>query len=337
MTVQTIPTPELYFETMFAHQRTSAMKAALELDLFTAIDEGAAIAREIAKRCGASERGTRILCDFLVIHGFLTKKSETYALTPDAAMFLSRRSPAYLGSTAQFLASSEIMRNFESLADTIRRGTIAPEANTVSAENPIWVQFARSMMPMMFPAAQAIADIVGSASGPLHVLDIAAGHGIFGVTLAQRNPKAQIVAQDWAPVLQVAIENARKMGVGDRIRTLPGDAFNVEFGKDYDVVLVTNFIHHFDHPTCVRLLQKIAAALKSDGRVVILEFVPNEDRVSPPIPAGFSLTMLAGTPQGDAYTFSDIQRMLSESGFKNATRHSLPPPATQTVVVGTKA
>jgi ubiquinone/menaquinone biosynthesis C-methylase UbiE len=186
---------------------------------------------------------------------------------------------------------------------------------------------------MMVPSAQAIAEILGTGS-PMRVLDIAAGHGIFGIMIAQRNPKAEIVAQDWAAVLDVAKENAKAMGVGDRLRTLPGDAFTVEFGDGFDVALVTNFIHHFDHATSVGLFKKIAKALKPGGRVVVLEFVPNEDRVSPPIPAGFSLTMLAGTPQGDAYTFPEIQKMLTEGGFKNVTKHPLPNP--QTVIVGTK-
>ena len=94
MSVQTMPSPELYFETMFAHQRTAAMKAALELELFTAIDEGAGTVREIAARCKASERGTRILSDYLVTAGFLTKSKDKYALTLDTATFLSKRSPA---------------------------------------------------------------------------------------------------------------------------------------------------------------------------------------------------------------------------------------------------
>src|ERR1700686_1534618 len=93
-----MPTPELFFATAQAYQQTAALKAALELDVFTAIAEGAESADSIARRCRTSERGMRILCDFLVIIGFLTKNRQThgYQLTPDRAMFLDRRSPAYL-------------------------------------------------------------------------------------------------------------------------------------------------------------------------------------------------------------------------------------------------
>ena len=76
------------------------------------------------------------------------------------------------------------------------------------------------MGPMMVPAAYAIADMV-AGTGPLKVLDIAAGHGLFGITIAQRNPKAEIFAADWPAVLAVATENARCAQVQDRYRLCP--------------------------------------------------------------------------------------------------------------------
>jgi 2-polyprenyl-3-methyl-5-hydroxy-6-metoxy-1,4-benzoquinol methylase len=331
------PTPELYFDTILAYQRTAALRAAVHLDLFTAMDgpDGARTAPEIAKRIGAPERGTTVLCDYLAILGFLHKSGGRYELTPDSVMFLSTRSPAYLGTTADFLASPEMMGNFDTLTDTIRRGTIAPvNNNTVADDNPLWVQFARAMAPMMMPPAFGIADALGVASaGPLHVLDIAAGHGAFGIVLAQQNPRVDVVALDWAAVLDVARENAERAGVGDRYRLLPGDAFKVDYGTGFDVALVTNFLHHFDHATNVSFMRKVAAALKPGGRAAVLEFVPNDDRISPPMAAGFAITMLAGTPGGTAYTFAELRTIALEAGFSSATAHPVPP---QTIVVAVK-
>ena len=125
-----------------------------------------------------------------------------------------------------------------------------------------------------------------------------------------------------------AEEHARAAQVQDRFRTLPGDAFNVDFGIGYDFALVTNFLHHFDQPTCTNILRKVHAALKPGGRAVVLEFVPNADRESPPIPARFSLTMLAGTPSGDAYTFAELRTQLESAGFSNVSAHALPTPET---------
>jgi len=97
----------------------------------------------------------------------------------------------------------------------------------------------------------------------------------------------------------------------------------VDFGGPYDAVLLTNFLHHFDVPTCVVLLKKVRGALRPGGRAATLEFVPNEDRVSPPTPAAFALTMLASTPAGDAYTLSELTAMYTEAGFGNITGHPI--------------
>jgi 2-polyprenyl-3-methyl-5-hydroxy-6-metoxy-1,4-benzoquinol methylase len=330
MTTQTMPTPDLYFDTIWGFQKSAALKTAIDLELFTAIDKGARTVSEIAAASGASERGIRILCDYLVTIGFLVKTAGAYSLTPESAAFLSKQSPAYLGTTARFLYSTTMMQEFDQLTDTVRTGTT--HASVVTDEHPVWVEFARAMVPMMMPPAHAMADILGVASaGPIRVLDIAAGHGTFGIVIAQRNPQAQVVASDWAPVLTVATEHAQAMGVGDRFQTLPGDSFKVDYGTGFDLVLVPNFLHHFDADANVALLRKVRTALKPGGRVAVLEFVPAEDRISPPMAARFSLMMLASTPRGDAYTLSELREMLTRAGFSNITAHPLEGP--QTVIV----
>jgi 2-polyprenyl-3-methyl-5-hydroxy-6-metoxy-1,4-benzoquinol methylase len=334
MTTQTMPNPAVVFDTLFAYEQSAALKTALELDLFTAIDEGARTADAIATRCAASERGIRILCDFLTTFALLVKTGKSYELAPESGAFLSKRSPAYMGTMARFLLMPGIRNNFDDLTGAVRRGGVQPSGNTVSDENPIWVEFARSMVPMMIPAAHAIADLVDAASAEsMKVLDIAASHGVFGITIAQRNPRAEVVAVDWKPVLAVAEENAQAANVAGRFRTLPGDAFKVDFGTGFDVALVTNFLHHFDPPTCTSFLKKIHSSLKPGGRVVILEMVPNADRVTPPVAARFSLTMLAGTPAGDAYTFDEFRDQLESAGFRGVSSHPLPTP--QTVLLAT--
>jgi len=176
--------------------------------------------------------------------------------------------------------------------------------------------------------------VLDGKTGPMKVLDIAAGHGLFGIEIAKQNPEAHVTGLDWAPVLRVALENARKAGVLDRYDMLAGSAFDVEFGGPYDAVLLTNFLHHFDQATCVGLLKKVRAALKPGGRAATLEFVPNEDRVSPPMPAAFSLVMLTSTEAGDAYTMKELRAMYEAAGFRDVIGHPIPM-SPHTVVIGT--
>ena len=328
------PSPQLFFQTINAHQRTEALKAAIELEVFTAIGEGNTTAADIAKRCQTSERGMRILCDYLTIMEMLTKQGDNYALTLDSATFLDKRSPAYLGSATEFLCSPMMYENSKHIADAVRKGgTVMEDEGTVSHDNPVWVKFAQGMAPLMAMPAQLMAKLVDpQPAGKLKVLDIAAGHGLFGIAFATNNPQAEVTAVDWPAVLEVAKENAQNAGVADRYHTNPGSAFDVDFGTGYDLVLLTNFLHHFDQAANETLLRKVHAALADGGRVATLEFVPNEDRVTPPDSAGFSLIMLIGTPSGDAYTFSQLEQMFANAGFSRSTLHPLPPTIQQVVV-----
>jgi 2-polyprenyl-3-methyl-5-hydroxy-6-metoxy-1,4-benzoquinol methylase len=328
------PTPERIFATLTAFQKAAALKTAIEVDIFTAIVEGANDPAAIAKRCGVSERGARILCDYLVVQELLLKHDGKYNVTPDTGFFLNRRSLAYMGGVVEFLTNRPQRQSFDDLTESVRRGgSPAENSNMTQEQDEIWIAFAKSMAPLTEISAKFIAQLLDASSEkPMKVLDIAASHGLFGITIAKANPNAQIVALDWPNVLQVALENAKNAGVADRLRGIPGSAFDAEFGAGYDAVLVTNLYHHFDAPTCERLARKIHAALKPGGKMVTLEFVPNEDRVSPPMAAGFALVMLAATDKGDAYTFSEYEKMFRNASFAKTTMH-LVPDMPQTVLV----
>ena len=225
-------TPGLVFDMLQAHHRTAALKAAIDLDLFRAVGEGPGDVASLAKHCSGSERGVRILCDFLTINGVLVKEDARYRHTPTSAAFLDPRSPSSLASIAQFLGNDALNSPCRDLADIVRSGrTSLPGDGSVEPENPMWVQFAETMAPMMAPLAGPLGTVVLEGhDGPMRVLDIAAGHGLFGIEIAKQNPQAQVTGLDWAPVLRVALENARKAGVQDRYDMLPGSAFDVDFG-----------------------------------------------------------------------------------------------------------
>ena len=184
------PSPALFFDTISAYQRTEALRAAIELDLFSLVAAGRRTATELAEACQAAPRGIRILADYLTIIGFLHKHGDRYELTADAEVFLDRTSPAYVGDAARFMLAPDMRESFQQLTAAVRRGgTAVSDEGTVSHDNPIWVEFARAMAPLMQMPAQLLADLVGGDAGqPLRVLDVAAGHGLFGITIADRYP-----------------------------------------------------------------------------------------------------------------------------------------------------
>jgi hypothetical protein len=324
------------YDAVLAYQKTAALTAALKLDLFTLIGAGTMSAEALAAKTGAAPRGLRILCDFLTVVGLLAKQDASYGLTPPAKRFLDRASPLALGSCIDFLAAPEMLTlALNDPVSYVRRGGSTGLAN-LAPDHPIWVRFAKAMVPIAAPAAKRVAAYVAALpTPPRSVLDVAAGHGLYGVEVARALPEAVVTAVDWAEVLAVALENAKAADVDDRFRTIGASAFDAEWGGGYDLILVPNFLHHLGRDDCVTLLRKVKASLSPAGQVLVVEFVPNADRVSPPLPAAFAFLMLVSTPSGDAYTLGDLDEFARLAGFRGATARPLAPTPQTLVVLAT--
>ena len=335
------PSPELFLKAVMAYRDSAAAKGAVELDVFTALAQGVNTAEALAGHCQADKRGMRILCDYLCVMGLLEKSGSTYSLTGDSAVFLDRHSPAYLGDVVDFLLDPFFIRDIGDVARAVRKGGVATStAGSDVPGHPMWVTFARSMtglnrMPAALLADVICADLAGNAAGEqVKVLDIAAGSGIFGITLAQKYPQAEITAVDWPNVLEVALDSAQRAGIGQRYRTIPGSAFEVETGAGFRAILLCNFLHHFDADTCSNFLARMKEALAADGKIYTLEFVPNEDRISPPFVAGFDLHMLRQTRAGDTYTEAEYGAIFAAAGLEVTAATPLTGTAYTVVIAG---
>jgi cyclopropane fatty-acyl-phospholipid synthase-like methyltransferase len=182
------------------------------------------------------------------------------------------------------------------------------------------------MTPLAAPTAKRVAAYLATLSEPPYtVLDIASGHGLYGIEIAKMFPEAIVTAIDGAAVLAVAQVNAEKAGVDNRFHMVGGSALDLAWGTDFDLILMANFLHHFDRETCASLLRKAKSSLVDGGRVLAVDLVPNEDRVSPPLPAMFAFLMLATTPGGDAYTQRELDEVARSAGFRGVTTRPLPP------------
>ena len=238
-------------------QRTAALSTALEIDLFTAVSEGHVTWEAVAGRCGTTARGTRVLCNYLALLGFLNRRGPRYELTAASGILVARQ-----------------MR-------IARRGTPdgrlpAPSPFAQPAAEPpvrdVWVQFARVMGPVMTPMADGIARLLAAttAGRPRKVLDLGAGHGAFGIAVARHYRHARVVAVDWPNVLRVAHRNAVEAGVAAHYELLPGNVLDVDLRPDYDLVLLGDMVDTVDPETGVRLLTRARDVLTESGRIVLL-------------------------------------------------------------------
>jgi cyclopropane fatty-acyl-phospholipid synthase-like methyltransferase len=169
----------------------------------------------------------------------------------------------------------------------------------------------------------------------MRVLDIACGHGHYGIAIAKQNPLAEIFAQDWPAVLEVAVANARETGVSGRYHTIPGDVFSAPLGERYDLTLVTNFLPDFGPADCERLLARIRLTLRSEGRAVALQWIPDDDRLSPPSAPSLALSLLVSTPNGAVYTYRELEDIFRRAGFVRTEIRELGPSLPRVVIAHT--
>jgi 2-polyprenyl-3-methyl-5-hydroxy-6-metoxy-1,4-benzoquinol methylase len=149
---------------------------------------------------------------------------------------------------------------------------------------------------------------------------------------------ALITAIDWPNVLEVASNNARVAVIEERYKTISGNAFEMDWGGKYDLILMANILHHFDQEGCVQMLSKAKESLSVSGSVFVIDIMPNPDRVSPPEQAAFAFLMLATTPRGDAYVCEEYEAMAKEAGLAIVESRRLPPtPQTLMEFKGVKA
>jgi 2-polyprenyl-3-methyl-5-hydroxy-6-metoxy-1,4-benzoquinol methylase len=315
-------TPLTFMEAVNGLQKSAVARAAIELDIFSHIARGRGTVESIAAATQASAKGVRVLLDALTVLRLLHKLDNRYHLTDESALFLDRQSPRYMGDSVQFALSPFMIDAFLNFTQAVRAGGhVATTAGTMEAEHEVWVEYARAMLPIAMPQAVATAELAGRVTS---VLDIAAGHGMFGIQMLIRNPDARCVAIDWPAVLEFAAANATQAGVAARWQALPGDAFAVDPGHGFDAILLPNFLHHFSVPDCAAMLRRMHAAMLPHGRLFVVEMVPNDNRVTPSAPAWFATMMLASTPSGDAYTLPEYTAMLQEAGFTAPSVHPVP-------------
>jgi 2-polyprenyl-3-methyl-5-hydroxy-6-metoxy-1,4-benzoquinol methylase len=311
---------------MQAYQKTAALTAAVKLDIVTLIGGGVATSDALAEKTAASSRGMRILCDFLTVMGLLMKQDGAYSATEPARRYLDRSSPAWIGGSIEFFAAPEMVRLvLDDPVSYVRRGGSEGLAH-LAPDHPIWLRYAKAATPIARVTAKRAAAQLANRPRPIAaVLDVAAGHGFYGIELAKTYPDAVVTAVDWPSVLDLASANAKDAGVGERYRTVAGNAFEVGWGQDFDLVIMANILHYLSPEECAAILRKVKSSLSPRGQVCAIDFVPDEDRVSPPMQAMFAFLMLATSPGGDAHTLSDYDKIAKAAGFRGATARPLRP------------
>ena len=218
-----------------------------------------------------------------------------------------------MGDVSNIFLGPMMWSNLGRLADAVRAGGSVAETHAETPEHPFWVQFAKSSAAFAIPGAAALDGLLRDhlAGKPkVRVLDVACGSGIYGYTLA-KHPNVELTSLDWPNVLEETRGWGARLGVdAARVKYLPGNLFEVDFGGPYDVVVLSHVFHHFDAPTCAGLMRKAAAALAPGGRVAVHDFLADDEGGKM-----FSIAMLGWTRKGEAFAKKDYFAWFEQAGL----------------------
>lgn len=328
-TGQAAVTPQRIMQYGWGYAVPIGMAAAAEHHIFDLLDGGPKTAQEVASLAAISVRGARSLMNLLAGVGLLIKDAdERYSLAADSAAFLVSTRPGYMGGLLHHVTSDLIPRWLE-LPNVVRTGKPAASVNQEKSGAAFFHDFVESLFPMSYAAAQRLAQVldIAGATGPVSVLDLAAGSGVWSIAMAQASPQVRVTAVDWPGVLDVTRKMTGRFGLTPRYTFVAGDLQDADFGTGHRVAVLGHILHSEGERRSRELLNKVREALAPGGTVAIQEFLVDDRRASDVSGLIFGVNMLVNTDEGDTYSFHEIAGWLADAGFADARTVESPGPS----------
>ena len=287
--------------------------AANEFDLFTALSDKQLRASELSETVRADARALAVIMDALTAIGFLIKENDLYRNSEAAERFLVKGKPDYKGDILKFMNGS--WKHWIDLEETIRTGSADLSADL---RNQSQREYNQTYIWAMDNVARDKAERVVQKldlSNVRKMLDIAGGAATYSIAFAKANHQLTSVVLDLPFPIEVASENIAKNGLQDRIFTRAKSYWEAEYEPEFDLVLLSQVVHHLNHSQCAELIKRSVKALAPGGRMIVHDSILSESRTSPYFAAIFSVSMLAATECGQCHTFSEVQEWMKDAGL----------------------
>ncbi len=299
---------------------------ALELDIFTAVGDGAN-AEQIGTKVQANARAAGMLLNALVALGLLSKSGDDYKNTPESARFFAQGSKD--NHRNGLLHTANIWHRWSTLTDAVRSGTRIPIGRD---ETPSWT---RNFIAGMQRNAKDRAPLVVKAldtGGVRRILDLGGGSGAYSIAFAKACPDVQCEILDVPEVVPLTAEYISQAGISKQVSLRSGDMLKDDFGSGYDIIMLNAICHMFSEKQNRDIFRRACQALAPKGRVVVQDFILNPDKTGPQHAALFSLNMLVSTDSGASYSEPEYTRWMNDAGFTEVCRIDLPGPSS--LIVG---
>ena len=294
---------------------------ALELDIFTAVGDGAN-AEQIRMRIHANARAVGMLLNALVALGLLSKSGDACRNTPESARFFVQGSKDNHRNGLLHTANS--WHRWSTLTDAVRSGTRIPIERE---DTPEWTRnFIAGMQRNAKDRAPLVVKALGTA-GVRRILDLGGGSGAYSIAFARACPGVQCEILDVPQVVPLTAEYVSNAGVSAQVRLRAGDMLQDDFGSGYDIIMLNAICHMFSEEQNRDIFRRAHQALAPDGRLVVQDFILNPDKTGPQQAALFSLNMLVATDAGATYSEPEYTQWMKAAGFTDIRRIKLPGPS----------
>lgn len=321
-------TPEKVMRYVWGYAPPLILEAAVRTGVFDTLRDGSKTASQVSEATGASLRGITSIMNALAGLELLEKNGDSFSLTPESRAFLLKDAPGYLGGMIGHI-SSQLIPKWLDIENIVRTGRPSATVNSPAEGSAFFEKFVSALFPFNYGAASAVAEPLGvaNATGPVRVLDLAAGSGVWGIAIAQKSPHVTVTAVDWPGVLEITKKTAAQFGLANRFNYIAGDLADVNFGRGYNIATLGHILHSEGPERSKSLLRKVFHALAPGGTIVIAEFLVDPDRKANTMGLIFDVNMLVNTERGGTYTFEEIREWLGEAGFVKAGLVPAPGPS----------
>ncbi|MFZ0418166.1 MAG: methyltransferase [Candidatus Sulfotelmatobacter sp.] len=318
--------PDRLDQMIRGYMPSRCLLTALELDIFTAVGDGAN-AEGIGTSVHANARAVAMLLNALVALGLLSKSGNDYKNTPESARFFVQGSKD--NHRNGLLHTANIWHRWSTLTDAVRTGTRVPIDYD---DNPEWTRnFIAGMQRNSKDRAPLVVKALGTA-GVRRVLDLGGGSGAYSIAFAKACPDVRCEILDVPEVVPITTEYVSHAGVSGQVMLRAGDMLHDNFGSGYDIVMLNAICHMFSAEQNRDIFLRAHQALAPNGRLVVQDFILNSDKIGPQHAALFSLNMLVATEGGASYSESEYTQWMKAAGFPEVRRINLPGPSS--LIVG---
>lgn len=312
--------PDRLDQMIRSFQPSRCILTALELDLFTAVGDGAS-AEEIGSEIHANARAVAMLLNALISIALLTKEGNRYRNTAESARFFVQG--AKDNQRNGLLHTANIWHRWSTLTEAVRRGTCVP----IERDQTEWTgNFIAGMQRNAKARAPLLVKSLGTA-GIRRILDLGGGSGAYSIAFAQAEPNLHCEILDLPEVVPLTSEYVEKAGVSHQIALRPGDMLRDNFGSGYDLIMLNAICHMFSEEQNCELFRRARKALAPRGRLAVQDFILNDEKTGPQHAALFSLNMLVGTQAGASYSEAEYTAWMKAAGFSKVSRINLPGPS----------